>query len=100
MTNLIKVTPEAIEEFNKIKQKSKNSENAMLRISFGGMGWGGPSFRLALDELKDEDDIVEVHEGIKIVYNKSIGKWLKGTVIYFSNSWFGKGLAINSGRAC
>jgi len=38
MANLIKVAKEAVEEFNKIKQNTKYSENVMLRISFGGTG--------------------------------------------------------------
>lgn len=56
---------------------------------------------MALDELKDDDDIVEESEGVKVVYKSEFKHWLKkGAVIYFSNSWFGKGLAIDTGNAC
>lgn len=35
---MVKVTKEAVEKFNQMKQKTKNTENAMLRVSFGGFG--------------------------------------------------------------
>lgn len=100
MTNLIDVSKEAVEEFNRIKQRSKNPENVMLRINFGGGGWAGPRFNLTLDEFKDEDDIVEELDGIKIIYRKRLADRLKGAVIYYSNSWFNRGLAIDFGRTC
>lgn len=95
MTNLISVTKEAIDEFNRIKQRSKTPENVMLRINFGGGGWAGPRFILTLDEFKYEDDVVEESEGIKIIYKTKLTDRLKGAVIYYSNSWFSRGLAIN-----
>jgi len=100
MANLIKVAKEAVEEFNKIKQNTKYSENVMLRISFGGTGWGGPRFGLTLDELKNDDDVVEESEGIKVVYKSEFKGWLKGALIYYSNSWFSKGFAIDIRGAC
>lgn len=38
MVNLVNVTKEAAESFDKIKQKAKNPENAMLRVEFEGIG--------------------------------------------------------------
>ncbi len=35
---MVKVTKEAVEKFNQMKQKAKNTENAMLRVSFEGHG--------------------------------------------------------------
>lgn len=35
---MVKATKEAVEEFNKMIQISKNPEKKMLRISFGGYG--------------------------------------------------------------
>ena len=100
MTNNISVTKEAKEEYNKIAGKARNSESTMLRIVLAGLGWGGPRFRLTLDELKNEDDIVEELDGIKIVYKSNYERFLKGSVIKYSNSWFRKGLTIDIGRAC
>lgn len=35
---MINVTTDAAKKFNEVKQKSKNPEDAMLRVSFGGYG--------------------------------------------------------------
>ena len=42
-----------------------------VRIFISGMGWAGPSFGLALDELKDDDEKV-VYEGITFVMESMI----------------------------
>jgi Fe-S cluster assembly iron-binding protein IscA len=35
---MVKVTKQAAEKFNEIRQKYKNPENAMLRVVFAGYG--------------------------------------------------------------
>lgn len=50
--------------------KDKKDQPSNVRIYFAGIGWGGPSFGLALDEQKDSDLTYEV-EGITFVMDKS-----------------------------
>lgn len=96
---MIRVTKTAVEEFNKMVQISRNPEKKMLRVSFGGYGWGGPKFNLALDELKDKTDVVEESEGIKVVYAEELKRYLDGTVIDYSNRWFNNGFTIGGNNA-
>ncbi len=35
---MVKVTKQAAEKFNEIKEKAKNPQNAMLRVVFAGYG--------------------------------------------------------------
>lgn len=94
---MVNVTKEAAEKFNEIKQDAKNPENAMLRVSFGGYGWGGPKFRLTLDELKDENDIIVESQGIKVIYESDLKAYLNGAVINYSNNFYNRGFTIGGG---
>lgn len=91
MVNLTKV---AAEKFNEVRQKAENPENKMLRVSFGGYGWGGPKFKLTLDELKNKNDKVVELKGVKIIYDIEFESYLEGTVIDYSNNWFNRGFTI------
>lgn len=91
---MIKVTERAAEKFKSTVLKQKNSEKSMLRVSFGGYGWGGPRLHLTLDELKNENDIVIEAQGIKVVYNSDIKEYVQNSIIDYSNSWFQRGFII------
>jgi len=47
-----------------------------------------------LDELKNENDKIIESKGIKIIYDSKLENYLNGTVIDYSNSWFGRGFTI------
>ena len=97
---MIKITKDAADKFNEIIQESKNPENAKLRVSFGGYGWGGPKLNLTLDELKKgEDDTIVESEGVKIIYTSNLETYLNGRVIDYSNSWFRRGFFISGSNS-
>ena len=96
---MITVSKEAAEKFEVIKLKGKNSETAMIRIGFGGFGWGGPKLQLTLDELKNEDDEIVESQGVKVVYESSLEAYLSSAVIDYSNKWFDRGFIIKGSGA-
>ena len=96
---MVKVTKRAVEKFNEFKQKDESMGNEMLRISFGGYGWGGPKSQLALDELKNNDDILVKVEGMSIVYNLDLEAYVNGSVVDYSNNWLNPGFNINSSNS-
>jgi Fe-S cluster assembly iron-binding protein IscA len=69
----------------------------MIRISFGGFGWGGPRLQLTLDELKNQEDVLEESNGIRVVYNSSIEAYVRNSVVDYSKSWFRRGFFITGG---
>lgn len=91
---MLSVSKEAAEKFNEIRLKSKNPEKTMLRIAFGGFGWGGPSLQLALDELKNDDDIVVEALGIKIIYEADLEVYVKDSLIDYSDKRFERGFTL------
>lgn len=92
---MVNVTKEAAKKFNELIQKAENPSNVMLRISFGGYGWGGPKLQLTLDELKDNNDVIDESQEVKVVYSKDLQRYLKDAVIDYSSNWFSKGFTIN-----
>jgi Fe-S cluster assembly iron-binding protein IscA len=70
----------------------------MLRVAFGGYGWGGPRLQLTLDELKDEDDVVIKSQDIMVVYNSGIEEYVKNSIVDYSDSWFERGFVIKGAK--
>lgn len=95
---MVKISQLAADKLKETISKQKNPEKVMLRISFGGFGWGGPRLELALDELKNQNDIFVESEGITIVYGSDIDPYVCNSVIDYSNSWFERGFVIRGGR--
>jgi len=90
---MITITDSAIEKFKQSVSKT-NLQNVMLRINYGGIGWGGPSLYLTLDELKQERDTVVEEGGIKMVYNSEIKKYIDNVIIDYSDKWYNRGFII------
>lgn len=91
---MVKISEMAVEKLKEIMSNQQNGENLMVRITFGGYGWGGAKLNLTLDELKNKNDVVVEYEGIIIIYNSSIKKYVKNTVIDYANNWFQRGFVI------
>lgn len=91
---MISVSKEAAQKFEEIKLKAKNPEKTMLRVAFGGFGWGGPSLQLTLDELTNNEDTIVESQGIKVIYESDLEAYLNNSVIDYSNKWFERGFHI------
>lgn len=88
----IKVTPSAAEELkNKIAEQGEKNG---VRVYLAGMGWGGPTYGLTLDEPKDTDNVYEV-EGVKILFDKEASRYSKGFEIDYRSSIFGKRFSVS-----
>ena len=85
---MISVTKKAAEKFNEVLKNVDNPENKVLRISIKGFGWCGPEFKLALDELKGENDIVLESEGVRVIYGSEFDRNLNEAVIDYSDNWY------------
>ena len=88
----IDITNTAKEELVKVLANKKN-ENKLLRIYIAGYGWGGPSFGLALDELKDDD--IQVVEGeFKFVLEDLLTENFGSFTVDFSDNWLRRGFSV------
>ena len=60
----------AIDRLNEILQQYSDKPNT-VRIYVAGMGWGGPSFGLALDE-QNENDFIYEETDVKFIMEKDL----------------------------
>ncbi len=88
----IKLTDEAKKELAKLAEQ-KDYNDKPLRIYLAGYGWAGPSFAIALDELKDGDVKSEVDNFTFIVEEELVDTFPSFTVDY-SNSWLRRGFLV------
>lgn len=95
---MVKVSEVAAQKLKETIEKQKNPENTMLRIAFGGFGWGGPRLQLTLDELKNSNDVAVESQGITVVYDSAIEQYVSNSVVDYSNSWFERGFVIRGAR--
>jgi len=95
---MIKVSETAAGKLKELIADQKNPESTMLRVAFGGYGWGGPKLQLTLDELKDEKDVIVESQGITVVYNSGIEGYVSNSIIDYANSWFERGFVIRGSQ--
>lgn len=91
---MVKVSEYAAEKLKELIGKQNKPEHTMLRVTFGGYGWGGPQLKLTLDELKGKNDVVVESQGITVVYESDLEGYLHNSVIDYSNSWLERGFVI------
>ena len=89
---MLKLTQEAIEEFNSVKE-TKRTDELVARVFVKGYGWGGPMLGITLDELK-ETDYNENFDGTTIVVDRELLEMFKGFKIDFQKNWFSKGFIV------
>lgn len=98
----IEITNEAKSELEKVLSSQKNAGKS-LRIYIAGYGWGGPSFGLSLDEIKDEDMEVSVDD-YKFVFEDMLAESFESFTIDYSNNWLKKGFSVypngSAGSGC
>lgn len=94
MKKMIKVTEQAAEKLKKMFAEQKNPNKNMVRINFGGFGWGGPKIGLTLDEFKNENDKIVELQGIKVIYMDTLENYISNSVIDYSDSFFSRGFSI------
>lgn len=92
----ISVTEKAQEELKRILDK-KGSDGKALRIYVAGVGWGGPSFGIALDEQKENDDVTNIGQYSFLVDKELIDTYGTFNVDY-TNDWLRKGFHIVPNR--
>ena len=91
---MVKITKEAAEKFNEVKEKAKNTESTMLRVYLGGAGCGSAKLKLTLVESKSKHDIVVESNGVKIIYDSEIEEYVNGTIIDYACNELNQGFVI------
>lgn len=90
----IKLTELAQEE---LRKQLQSKDNRSLRLYVAGMGWGGPTFGIALDEQKDRDEVIKVDD-FTFLLDEDMRANFDDFNIDYSNNWLRRGFNIRAGR--
>ena len=90
---MFEVTEKANEMISKFFE-GKDEVNP-IRIFLSQGGWSGPSLGMALDEPKDDDEIVK-NNGFTFLINKELYEQAKPINVDFVDSGWGQGFSISS----
>ena len=89
----INVTNKALNEIKKVL-KEKNATSKKIRIFLAGIGWGGPTFNLALDEQKENDKIYS-EDGVDFIADESLIEQYRGFKIDYSSFFLQRGFLVH-----
>jgi iron-sulfur cluster assembly protein len=93
---MLKVTKKAID---KIAEYLQDKEVKPIRIFLNSGGCGGPSTAMALDELKDTDDVFDI-DGFQFVVDKEFLKEAEPITVDFAHLGFQIDCAIEFEEGC
>lgn len=97
----IMITDKAKDMINKTLNE-KDIKESNVRLYIKGVGWGGPTFGIALDEQKPVDYNEKI-ENINYIVEKDLLEKYGGFKIDYTNGWLYKGFKImpmNGGSSC
>lgn len=95
--SLITISKKAADKLEVLIDKKGYSEDVFLRIdTVRGIGWGGPRFKVVLDESTNEEDTVLEYDGMKIVYKAKYEKYIANTEIDYSDRFLSRGFILNN----
>jgi iron-sulfur cluster assembly protein len=90
---MLEVTEKANEMIKKFFEDKEEANPIRIFLSQGG--WSGPSLGMALDEPKDDDEIVK-DNGFTYLINKELFEQAKPINVDFVDSGMGQGFSISS----
>lgn len=94
---MIQLTQSAITEIKKLLEQ-QNDPNLGLRIGVFSGGCSGVSYRLSFDQ-KNDFDLVQEFDGLKVFTNRDSEAMLDGTSIDFIDNSEGRGFQVTNPKA-
>ena len=94
---VISLTSAAAEEVKSMLTQSENV-GKVLRVYVEQGGCSGMQYSMVFDEKRPDDCAVEMH-GVSVLVDPFSAKYLRGTVVDFSNALTGGGFKISNPNA-
>ena len=92
-TEIITLTPKAIEKVKAIFEKEQKGDEFGLRLGVIGGGCSGLSYNIDFGQQKEKDNVFEV-DGIKLFIDLKSSIYLKGSTLDFKDGLDGKGFVF------
>jgi iron-sulfur cluster assembly protein len=102
---MISISESALKHLkNTMKEEGVTNETHFLRVGVTGGGCSGLSYVMKFDNVKtNQDEMVELQDGLKVIIDKKSVLYLFGTELQFSDGLNGKGFEWvnpNASRSC
>lgn len=88
---VIDITSEATEKLKELMETK--GEDKFLKIFVAAYGWGGPSFGLALEEPKEDDEVIKSGE-YNFIMDKELWDLYGKFTVDYSDNWLKRGFSI------
>jgi len=98
----LKLSEFAIKELKRTKEENELGDETLVRVQVNGGGCSGFQYGLNFiqgDEVDEENDSVEDHDGIKLVVDRKSLLYLDGTTIDWVEDLNQRGFAFNNPNA-
>lgn len=93
----VKVTESALQQMRKMLESKGPNDIKNVRIYMKGLGWGGPSFGIVLDEQYENDQNFTFNQ-INFVIEESLLKQFLSFEVDYKNGWLSQGFVVRSHR--
>ncbi len=94
----MKVTDKAAEQLKTLLDKEQKKDS-LIRIYFAGYSCSGAQYAPALDMEKKEEDVVNILNGINVVYDKNLEDDLKDFELDYITTPHGEGFIVKNPNA-
>ena len=95
--SVIGLTASAAEEVRALLEKPENA-GKVLRVYIEQGGCSGMQYSMVFDERRPDDLVHEVH-GVSVLVDRFSAKYLRGSVVDFSDSLTGGGFKVTNPNA-
>jgi len=97
-TELVSITPKAIEQIKHISTTENLDGKKGLRLAVTGGGCSGLSYKIEFSDLREKDNILDF-DGVKVLIDPKSLIYLKGIVLDFKDGLNGKGFVFDNPNA-
>jgi iron-sulfur cluster assembly protein len=95
---MVTLTEKAALKVKEIIRERGGDEQLALRLYVTGGGCSGLSYGLALDQPREDDNVIEV-EGVTVLVDPMSARFVKGSEIDYKEALMGGGFAISNPNA-
>ena len=95
----IEITTKATEMIRAALEETKGEDGDFLRVGVKGGGCSGFQYSLNFTDEVDDEDILTIAEGVKVVTDAFSASYLKGTELDYVDSLQGSGFKFNNPSA-
>ncbi len=99
----VQLTEKAVEMTKTALAETEGEDGDFLRVGIKGGGCAGFEYSLSFTDEVDEDDVVTLFEGVKVVTDTFSASYLKGTDLDYVETLQGAGFKFinpNAKRTC